>query len=215
MTERYTAEMGRLIGDPTETLVAERLFQLQRSNADDELITGLVLANVMVTAGDADDLDDAYRLIGTALDAGEVRLIMGVDMWRERPAHHVCAFDLDDVMRFRLRRRERYWHLDAKGHIPPAHIPGECMIARAASVQWHDDYGDAPCGINLIHAVRDVGGLEPYFAPYHVVLNALDAGAIRAEPENGPCDDMAVPRLEDRWLESTARRWFLTDWVER
>ncbi|MGK2884675.1 MAG: hypothetical protein ACSLE8_07850 [Rhodococcus sp. (in: high G+C Gram-positive bacteria)] len=217
MTQRYTAEMGRLIGDPTDTFVAERLLLVQRSNRPGQPISGLVLANAMCAAGEADDVDDAYELMSRALAADEVVLQIPDDWQREEFGFRdIDYFTLDDVWRLRLERRERYWDLDGEGKIPPAHIPGECMIARGAIVDWMqraDEY--APCTTTFLTAVQEVGNLEPRFAPWHVILNALDAGAIRCEPEYDEGEARRYGQRDEQWLQSPGRRWFLTDWTER
>lgn len=216
MTERYTAEMGRLVGDPTDTLVAEHLLVLHEKNRPGQPISGLMLANVMVAADDADDLDHAYRFIGRALEAGDIVLQI-TEQWQHVDYEYGDTFNLtlDDVTRLRLRRRDRYWQLDSEYLVPPAHVPGECMIVRAAIVQWRDEYDDDPHTDNLVEMVWQIGGLEPRFAPYHVILNALDAGAVRCEPEHDHGSQCHADGTRERWEQSPARRWFLTDWTEQ
>jgi hypothetical protein len=204
VSDRYSEELCAVIGNPTETLVAERVYMLGLRNGN-RLLPGLVVANELVAQDEADDLAHAYRLIGDALDKKEICLLSGDDLLEDEAYPYKAAIALDNVHWMRMRRRKLFWELDEVGVLVPAHLPNETLVARAAIVHWLDEMEENPSTLDLLSTISEISGLEPELAPLHALLNSLDAGAVRSQPEW---------EEGEQWFEATCHRWYLTNWTQ-
>ena len=166
MIDNYTEEHYAVIGDSSERLVAEGVYWLtQQSDTD---VTPPDVVNAMVTELGIDP-DDARDRVQKGMAAGDV----GCEHVPGKPTILHCRW-MDTQ---RMRRRMWFWTLDEQGEHFPGHLPGECMVVRAAVADCLDERDEATWN-HLMEMVQWLAGYDDERLALHAMLNALDAGAI-------------------------------------
>lgn len=168
MTDNYTDEHYAVIGDCSDTLVRETVYWLNdqygHATVDD---VAYFLAKRDGTRSLAETTEDVIN----ALILGHIGNDDG------------CLLNTWDDME-RMRRRSWFWTLDNEGEAVPAHLPGECMVVRAAVDDCTAAHGEASWS-NLMTAVAWLAGYPDEDHALHAMLNALDAGAIAVDQGHG------------------------------
>ncbi|MFT3854173.1 MAG: hypothetical protein QM733_15735 [Ilumatobacteraceae bacterium] len=177
------APLAPIIGDPSDLLVAEMVW----AHCNSEATWAMPLAELTEEIINSDlftecNQGNAAGLIANALHQRDILLAT----WDESigtPTYGQYVVTLDDIARMRLTRRCLFWRdLEPEGIRVPTHMPNEGFVARAAVVQWTDDYEEAVGASDLLDLVGQLTGLDEFWQ-VHIVLNALDSGAICSFPE--------------------------------
>ena len=199
-------ELALTIGNGTDTMVAEGLWCYLDRYDDEWAVDSLRLAGYLVATDYYDTLEAALAAVDAELVLGGVKLLYGQSLdGTEHEGGLVAA--LDSVTYLRLRRRYLFWSEMAERCEVPPHILNEGVIARAAVIHWQEHYGEAVGVGDLVDTVQMLTGYDHRFWAIHIVLNAIDAGAIYTKPEH---DANGFD-----WSAATGHRCWLTDgWLQ-
>ncbi len=167
---KFTEEEYRVIGDPSERLVQEAIFAVAHES-DEDASTEDVVAKLMEWE-DVTEVQARQRVIDAIAEA-EVGITIANDLTAE--------VWLDPVTEARIKRRYIYMTAHEQGHESfICHFDDEQWIARCALRTWMaDNDAELPTWNELLFAVTDyIGSEDNNLGPAHIILNALDAGAI-------------------------------------
>jgi hypothetical protein len=183
-------EAQHVVGSPTDLMVVETIWDICNA-ATTELFNSndlwfyvhvAPLAAAMVEREWADSVELAVGRIVDELRWGRV--------WRtydEDASDPSFLVGITDEVRYRTERRVLYWRqIEPFGIDVPAHIPNESAVARAALSDLHDRFPRRKAIFlnEVIEEVHQLMAYESRFWALHVVLNAIDAGALTLTPAN-------------------------------
>jgi hypothetical protein len=185
----FTEEQYEVVGDPTPLLVAESVWLVmdrmgrgfaRLPEVEDEVV------------GYGCTPTEAKERIQAAIAAGDVNVRLS-----ERGR---STLTLDPLVSLRMERRLWFWNTTEQGQMIAAHFTNECAIVRASVAEWNDGYAEPPGTADLLATIRHLSGYREGDAALHIILNAVDAGAVRAEPEYPGSPDLRFYNVEG-WTE--------------
>lgn len=196
MSEEAHSLLQAVIGDSTETLVAEAVWACDYhdepatwSNVEKWLMT-LHQHNLTFTP------DQADRYIGEAINSGEVS---ANPTDAESPLGE-WTFAIQPELANRIARRYWCWQLEKETHFLTADsLPGEAVVVRAAVLAYQNEHDVPPLWPDLIERLATFG-YEPVRA-HELICDAKQYGLITnvmwMEGNEDTCKLLA--ELQERW----------------
>lgn len=196
MSEEAHSLLQAVIGDSTETLVAEAVWAC---DYEDEPATWSNVEKWLLELNRNDALftpDQAERRIATAIDASEVSVNptdaeLPLGQW---------TFAIAPDLANRIARRYWCWQLEKQTNfLSGASLPGEAVVVRAAVLAYQNTHDLPPLWPDLV-AVLGTFGYEPVRA-HELICDAKQYGLITNVMWMDTDGDLAgaLAALSERW----------------